>query len=258
LNTVAVTRPTGLGEDTIRVVEEMGWNPLIVHTVELRPREESEIVGELSRVLTEGSVDWLVLMSPNGANLLLDILRSHGNLLPSVLGDLQLLAVGPRTKEALAKQGVRGVHLPDKFSSIGIGDFLRAQGLTGKRVLLARSSSADNSLGRELAKNGAMVDTVNLYDSVIPSDATSFQRFIDGIRRDDVQAILFTSSLSASNLFLMSKNYIGLDELVPRLRKIRIGAIGPVTARRLAELGVPPTMMPETFIIDDALKELLS
>jgi len=253
-----VTRPTGLGEDTIRVVEEMGWNPLIVHAVELRPREESEIVGELSRVLTEGSVDWLVLMSPNGANLLLDILRSHGNLLPSVLGDLQLLAVGPRTKEALAKQGVRGVHLPDKFSSIGIGDFLRAQGLTGKRVLLARSSSADNSLGRELAKNGAMVDTVNLYDSVIPSDATSFQRFIDGIRRDDVQAILFTSSLSASNLFLMSKNYIGLDELVPRLRKIRIGAIGPVTARRLAELGVPPTMMPETFIIDDALKELLS
>ena len=258
MNTVAVTRPTGLGEDTIRVVEEMGWNPLIVHTVELRPREESEIVGELSRVLTEGSVDWLVLMSPIGANLLLDILRSHGNLLPSVLGDLQLLAVGPRTKEALARRGVRGVHLPDEFSSIGIGDFLRAQGLMGKRVLLARSSSADNSLGRELAKNGAMVDTVNLYDSVIPPDATSFQRFIDGIRRDDVQAILFTSSLSASNLFLMSKNYIGLDELVPRLRKIRIGAIGPVTARRLAELGVPPTMMPETFIIDDTLKELLS
>jgi len=258
LNTVAVTRPTGLGEDTIRVVEEMGWNPLIVHTVELRPREESEIVRELSRVLTEGSVDWLVLMSPIGANLLLDILRSHGNLLPSVLGDLQLLAVGPRTKEALARRGVRGVHLPDEFSSIGIGDFLRAQGLMGKRVLLARSSSADNSLGRELAKNGAMVDTVNLYDSVIPPDATSFQRFIDGIRRDDVQAILFTSSLSASNLFLMSKNYIGLDELVPRLRKIRIGAIGPVTARRLAELGVPPTMMPETFIIDDTLKELLS
>src|SRR3989449_7985540 len=192
MHTVAVTRPLGRGEDTIRLVKEMGWNPLIVHTVELRPREESEIFTERSRVLTGGPVDWLVLMSPNGANLLFDTLRSHGNLLPSVLGDLQLLAVGPRTKDALARQGIRGVHLPDKFSSIGIGDFLRAQGLTGKRVLLARSSSADNSLGRELAKNGAMVDTVNLYDSVIPSDATSFQRFIDGIRSDDAQAILFT------------------------------------------------------------------
>ena len=247
-----------MGKDTIRLVKEMGWNPLIVHTVELRPREQSEIFTELSQVLTGGPVDWLVLMSPNGANLLFDILRSHGNLLPSVLGDLQLLAVGPRTKDALARQGIRGVHLPDKFSSIGIGDFLRAQGLTGKRVLLARSSSADNSLGRELAKNGAIVETVNLYDSVIPSDATSFQRFVDLVQRGDIQAILFTSSLSASNLFLMSKNYVSVDELVPRLRKIRVGAIGPVTARRLAELGVPPTMMPKTFIIDDALKELLS
>src|SRR5437016_10218362 len=164
----------------------------------------------------------------------------------------------PKNKGRLARQGIRGVHLPDKFSSIGIGDFLRAQGLTGKRVLLARSSSADNSLGRELAKNGAIVETVNLYDSVIPSDATSFQRFVDLVQRGDIQAILFTSSLSASNLFLMSKNYVSVDELVPRLRKIRIGAIGPVTARRLAELGVPPTIIPETFIIDDALKELLS
>ena len=202
-------------------------------------------------------MDWLVLMSPNGANLLFDILRSHGNLLPSVLGDLQLLAVGPKTKEALARQGMHGVHLPDKFSSMGIADFLSTQDLGGKRILLARSSSADDSLARELANNGATVATVNLYDSVIPSDATSFQRFLDLIGRDDIQAILFTSSLSASNLFTMSKNSIDLDELVPRLRKIRIGAIGPVTARKLAELGVPTTVMSETFIIDDALKELL-
>ena len=247
-----------MGRDTIRLVKEMGWNPLIVHTVELRPREQSEIFTELSRVLTEGPVDWLVLMSPNGANLLFDILRTHGNLLPSVLGDLELLAVGRRTKEALAKQGIREVHLPDRFSSMGVADFLSTKGLGGKRILLARSSSADDSLGRELAKNGATVATVNLYDSIIPSDATSFERFIDLIRRGDIQAILFTSSLSASNLFLMSKNYVGADQLVPRLRKIRIGAIGPVTARRLAELGVPPTIIPETFIIDDALKELLS
>ena len=230
---------------------------MIVHTVELRPREQSEIFTELSQVLTGGPVDWLVLMSPSGANLLFDILRSHGNLLPSVLGDLQLLAVGPKTKEALARQGMHGVHLPDKFSSMGIADFLSTQDLGGKRILLARSSSADNSLARELANNGATVATVNLYDSVIPSDATSFQRFVDLIGRDDIQAILFTSSLSASNLFTMSKNSIDLDELVPRLRKIRIGAIGPVTARKLAELGVPTTVMSETFIIDDALKELL-
>jgi uroporphyrinogen III methyltransferase/synthase len=257
LNTVAVTRPVGRGEDTIRLVKEMGWNPLIVHTVELRPRRESEIFTELSGVLTGGPVDWLVLMSPNGVHILFNILKSHGNLIPSILGDFQMLAVGPRTKDALAKLGIHSVQMPEKFSSMGVADFLSTQGLEGKRILLARSSSADDSLARQLVKNGAMVDTVNLYDSVIPSDATSFTQFIDHIQRGNVQAILFTSSLSASNLFSMSKSYTSLDNLVPLLRGIRIGAIGPVTARKLSELGIPPTRMPETFIIDDALKELL-
>ena len=258
MDTVAVTRPIGQGQDTIKFVKEIGWNPLIVHTVELRERQESEIFAELSGVLTWGQVDWLVLMSPTGAQLLFNILKSHGNLLPSVLGDFQMLAVGPRTKDALARLGIRDVHLPDKFSSMGIADFLSNRGLVGKRVLLARSSSADNSLARALVKDGALVETVNLYDSVIPSDATSFKRFIDEIRSGNIQAILFTSSLSASNLFSMSNDYIVLDELVPRLRRIRIGAIGPVTALKLSELGIPPNMMPETFMIDEALRELLS
>jgi len=252
-----VTRPVGRGEDTIRLVKEMGWNPLIVHTVELLPRKDSEIFTELSRALTGGPVDWLVLMSPNGAQLLFKILKSHGNLLPSILGDFRMLAVGPRTKDALAKLGIHGVEMPDKFSSMGIADFLSHHGIIGKRILLARSSSADSSLTRELAKNGALVETVNLYDSVIPSNATSFKQFIDRIQKGRVQAILFTSSLSASNLFSMSKNVTSLDELVPLLRGIRIGALGPVTARKLSELGIPPTMMPATFIIDDALKTLL-
>ena len=258
MNTVAITRPTGLGKDTSRLVKELGWTPLIVHTVELKPREESEIYDQMSRVLTKGPVDWLVFMSPNGVGLLLNVLKSHGNLLPSALGDLQILAVGPKTKEALRNQGVTGVHVPDKFSSSGIANFLEAQGIDGRRVILTRSSAADDSLARQLVKNRAMVDTVSLYDSIIPTDETSFQRFVDGTLRNEVQALLFTSSLSASNLFSMSKNDPGPDELARRLRKIRIGAIGPVTAQKLVQLGIPPTVMPDTFIIDDALKELLS
>jgi len=235
----------------------MGWNPLIVHTMELKPREESEIFKELSRVLANGPVDWLVLMSPNGANLLFNILKTHGNMLPGVLGDLNILAVGPKTREALAKQGILEVHMPDHFSSRGVAEFLSTNGVDGKRVILARSFAADKSLASELSKSGATVDTVNLYTSAIPSDETSFQRFEDGIQTNQIQAVLFTSSLSASNLFLMSKNRGQLGDLALRLSRLRVGAIGPVTAEKLIELGTSPTIVPRTFIIDDALKELL-
>jgi uroporphyrinogen-III synthase len=257
VNTIAVTRPSGLGEDTGRLVKELGWNPLIVHTVELQPRSESEIFTKLSRILSAGQVDWLVLMSPIGANLLFDILKSHGSILPSVLGDLHVLAIGPKTRDALEKQGIFSIFMPKKFSSTGIGEFLSSQGLQGKRVILARSSAADNTLATDLAENGAIVETLNLYDSVVPSDLTSFQRFLAGTQENKIQAILFTSSLSSTNLFLMSQNNIGIDELARRLRRVRIGAIGPSTARKLSELGVPPSVIPDTFIIDDAIKELL-
>jgi uroporphyrinogen-III synthase len=257
VNTLAVTRPSGLGEDTGRLVKELGWNPLIVHTVELRPRAESEIFTELSRILSVGQVDWLVLMSPIGANLLSNILKSHGSILPGVLGDLHVLAIGPKTRDALEKQGIFGVFMPEKFSSTGVAEFLSSQGLEGKQVILARSSAADNTLAADIVKNGGIVETINLYDSVVPSDLTSFQRFLAGTRESKIQAILFTSSLSSSNLFLMSEKNIGIDELARRLRRIRVAAIGPSTARKLSELGVPPSVVPDTFIIDDAIKELL-
>lgn len=258
MNTVAVTRPAGLGEDTTRLVMELGWNPLIVHTVELRPRIESEIFTELSKVLTAGPVDWLVLMSPNGASLLFNVLKSHGSILPSAVGDLHILAVGPKTREAVMKHGILDCQTPDKFSSAGVADFLSAEGLERKRVILARSLAADKSLAKELSKRGALVETISLYDSSIPSDLSSFQRFQEEINYDGIQAILFTSSLSASNMFLMSESQHGRDDLVSKLRRLRIGAVGPVTAQKLGELGIPPTVMPGTFIIDDALKELLA
>ena len=253
-----MTRPAGLGEDTIRLIKELGWNPLIVHTVELRPREESEIFAELSRVLTAGPVDWLVLMSPNGASLLFNVLKSHGSILPSALGDLHILAVGPKTREAVVKHGILDVQAPSKFSSAGVADFLSTKGLEGKRVILARSLAADKSLARELSEGGALVETISLYDSTIPRDLSSFLRFQEGIECNRIQAILFTSSLSASNMFLMSKSQHGREDLVSKLRRLRIGAIGPVTAQKLFELGIPPTVMPGKFIIDDALKELLA
>ncbi len=256
LKTLAVTRPVGQGEDTARFIRGLGWTPLIIHTVELRPREKSEIFADLSKLLSEGPVDWLVLMSPNGVSLLFDVLKSHGNLIPSALGQIQLLAVGPKTRDSLSKYRVRDVHLPESFSSVGVADFLSKHQLEGKRVILTRSSAATNSLAHELEKRGALVDTLHLYGSVPPSDITSLLRFVDGLRKGEIHAVLFTSSVSAFNLFAMSKNEIVHAELVRLLGAILVGAIGPVTAQKLRQLGVEPKVS-ETSLIEEALKELV-
>jgi len=37
-----------------------------------------------------------------------------------------------------------------------------------------------------------------------------------------------------------------------------VGAIGPVTTRKLRQIGIPPNVMPATFLIVEALKALVS
>ena len=258
LNILAVTRPVGEGEETARLIRGLGWRPLIVHSVELRPRERSEIYADLSRILSEGQVDWLVLMSSHGVDLLFDVLKSYGSLLPSALGQLQLLAVGPRTRDALTRNGVQDVYLPERFSSMGVADFLSRQKLGGKRVVLARSSAADDSLARRLEGEGARVDTLRLYDSVIPSDFSTVLRFVDELRKGAVGALLFTSSISVSNLFALSEDRVSQPELLSLLGPVLVGSIGPVTAHRLRRLGVEPKVIPRTFLIEEALREMVS
>ncbi len=248
----------GEGDETAGLIRGLGWNPLIVHSVELRPRDRSEIFADLSRILSECQVDWLVLMSSHGVSLLFDVLKSYGSLLPSALGQLQLLAVGPRTRDALTRNGVQDVHVPERFSSVGVAEFLSRQKLSGKRVVLARSSGADNSLARRLEDKGANVATLRLYDSVVPSDVSTVSRFVDELKKGAVKALLFTSSISASNLFTISRSEVSPSELVRLLRLVVLGAIGPVTADRLRQLGIEPRVIPGRFLIEEALREMVS
>src|SRR5207244_7809580 len=135
---IAITRPVGHGEETSRFVRKLGWTPYIVHAVELRPLEQSSILKEFSRIVGEGPVDWLVFMSPTGVDAFFDMLKSHSSVLPSALGQIRIMAVGPKTSEALRRQGVQDVVVPEKYSSIGIANHLSKFQMKEQRVVLVR------------------------------------------------------------------------------------------------------------------------
>ncbi len=252
-----MTRPKGEGDDTAHFIRQLSWNPVIIHTVELKPREPSEVYSELRTALSEGPLDWLVFMSPRGVHLLLEIFRSHSNLLPSVLGRFRIIAVGLRTREALLEEGIRDVSTPEAYSSDGVASFLSRFPLNGRRVVLARSSDADDSLDRTLSSRGAIVKTITLYSSSTPEDRSSVDEFVEELKLARVHAVLFTSSVSASNLFRMIEPEIPADKLAQLLGKTLVGAIGPPTARKLRELGVHADIVPTKHLINEAARLLV-
>src|SRR5712664_1805684 len=155
---IAITRPVGQGEETSRFVRKLGWTPFIVHAVELRPLEQSNILKEFSRVISEGPVDWLVFMSPTGVDAFFEMLKSHSSILPSALGQIRIMAVGLKTSGALRRHGVQDVVVPEKYSSADIANHLSKHEVKGQRVVLVRSSAADDRLAGSLTLKGAVVE----------------------------------------------------------------------------------------------------
>ncbi|TMI26231.1 uroporphyrinogen-III synthase [Candidatus Bathyarchaeota archaeon] len=253
---IAITRPVGHGEETSRFVRKLGWTPFIVHAVELRPLEQSSILKEFSRIVGEGPVDWLVFMSPTGVDVFFDMLKSHSSVLPSALGQIRIMAVGPKTSGALRRQGVQDVVVPEKYSSSGIADHLSRLETKGQRVVLVRSSAADDRLSGSLASNGAAVETITIYQSLIPTNSESVFDFLARLEKGQFQAVLFTSAASASNLFSMAEYEIPKSLLVKLMRLPLVGAIGPATAEKLQELGIVPNV-PGRYLIEDAIGQLV-
>lgn len=197
-------------------------------------------------------------MSPEGVQPFFEILKTHGSLLPSIIGQSRIVAVGPRTREVLEKQGVREVLMPDNYSSDGIAEYLSTLSIKNKRVLLARSSESSDTLARKLVSKGAEATTIHVYTSSIPEDRSTVQSLLAELDRKTVGGVLFTSSQSAANLFKMAEEETSRGEIVGLLRGCLVGAIGPVTAERLRDLGVEPDIQPARYLIDEALKLIVN
>ncbi len=257
MKTIAVTRPVGEGRDTASLIRKLGWNPLIFYTVELKPRPIRLVCRELDGIVTTGVPDWLVFMSPRGAGLFFDALRSLKEPAKALMDRTRILAVGPKTEASLKKLGARNVEIPDDYSSEGIAAFFSKTKARRKRVVLTRSSQASNTLEKKLKALGALATTIRLYDSSVPGDHRSALGFLGELRSGRVNATLFTSSLSATNLFKINGGNSRALDLRRLLGSCLVGAIGPTTSARLRKLGVSPALMPGRFLIKDAVVALI-
>jgi uroporphyrinogen-III synthase len=151
---IVVTRPEAkpLAEE----LERLGAEVTIVPLIEIRPAEDRRALEDaIGRI--EG-YDWLVLTSVNTVAALGDGL--HGGLSPRV----RVAAVGPVTAEAIRQQGIEPAFVATRASEDIAGGLAP---LEGSRVLLPQADIADPRLADELRGQGAEVDVVVAYRTVL-------------------------------------------------------------------------------------------
>jgi uroporphyrinogen-III synthase len=191
------------------------------------------------------SYDWLILTSVNGVDAMWQrITKLH--LTKHALSHLRFVAIGPATKNAIEKYGMKVDVVPKEYVAESVVRSLKKK-VKGKRVLLVRAKIARDVIPRELRKAGAHVNVVEAYETVVPQ--SSGRRLRAALRnpRRRPHVITFTSSSTVKNFMELLDMPSGKRR--EALHGIFMASIGPVTSSTLRELSLPVDIAAKEFTI---------
>ena len=259
--TIAITRSKDDSQEFIDLITKEKGNVLPLPTIELISKGE-KIVDEFLSALADEDPDYSVFMSSKAVSLLFETAKKVGKFeeLQLAIANTIVLAVGPKTKDALEKENVKVAYMPQRYSSVGIGEIFTKLNAVGKKVIVPRSGASTPFLKDLLEKIGLHVTELYLYDVCAFRDTSQWNEFRDMFSQDKVDGIIFTSASSVRAFFeIMTKDH-DENQLVDMLHKTMVVSIGPFTADELKKFSVKNAVadvhtIPGSF---DALAKALS
>jgi uroporphyrinogen III methyltransferase/synthase len=220
---VAVTRARAQASGLARRLGDLGAEVVEVPAIRIEPRFDglNEAVEEITT-----RCDVLCLTSPNGAELVMEALNREG-LDARVLAGVRVAAIGPGTAAVLRDWGIRADVVPERSIAESLAAELVAQGVDGRRVVLARAADARDVLPQQLTDAGADVLVVPVYETVREQlDESQLERLATA------DYVTFTSS---STVRFLLEAIDGPDRFPAGARVV---SIGPVTSQTARDLGI--------------------
>lgn len=244
---VVVTRAREQASDSANLLSEFGADVIQFPTITIKPLADYSLVQNTLKDLKK--YHWIVFTSVNGVKYFWQQLKALG-LDSRALGGKKIAAIGPATAEAIAEFGIIPDFIPEKFVAESIAEGMVALGMDKAKVLLPRASVARDVLPEALAKAGATVDVLPIYETV-PSDARQ-DEVLEGLKSGRINCITFGSSSTVDNFLSL----IPADTL-KKYPEVRLACIGPVTAKTLEQAGLNCDIQPEDYTIPSLVDELI-
>jgi len=241
--TIAITRSKEDSEEFTQLMSKDNAKPIPLPTIELISKGE-KIVDEFLDSLKEYNPDYSVFMSSKAVKLLLDSAKKISKKQELQLGitNTIVIAVGPKTKTALENEGIKVAHIPNRFSSVGVGEVFTRLNAVGKKVIVPRSGASTPFLKNLLEKIGLDVKEIHLYDVCAFRDTSQWNEFRELFSQNKVDGIVFTSASSVRAFFEIMSNDYEQKTLLDNLQKVQVVAIGPFTADELKKFNVQNTV----------------
>ncbi|MGB9197620.1 MAG: uroporphyrinogen-III synthase [Terriglobales bacterium] len=230
-------------------LRSLGASVIEIPFIEIRkPRSFAPIDEALKNLKT---YDWLILTSANGVDAMWQRLRKL-RIPRAKLKHLQIAAIGPATKRAIVKGGLKVKMMPEEYVAESVVKGLHDK-VNGKRILLVRARVARDVIPDSLRTAGAHVDVVEAYETVVPEKSKMRLRalFKNKLRRPHV--VTFTSSSTVRNF----AELLGMRAGASALKNIQFASIGPVTSSTLRELNLPVSIEAREFTMGGLIRAIV-
>lgn len=237
---ILVTRPRAQANGFAEKLTSAGFEPIFFPVIEIRPIENNVALERAFSKLD--CYDWIVFTSVNAVEV---VFRQFQNLsFPKVA------AIGPKTAEALQKQGITADFVPEEYvaESIlpGLGD------LRGKWVLLPRAEIARKALPEAIFEAGGVPHEIAVYKTLpVQPDLEALSALKAG-----VDWITFTSPSTVQNFVEILRQQKMDSSWLPGHPKI--ACIGPITERAAREEGFEVNVVAEQYTTEGLIDALCS
>ncbi len=237
--TIAITRSKEDSEEFIELVSKQNANPITLPTIQLVSKGE-KIVDEFLETIENENPDYSVFMSSKAVTLLIESAKNISKFekLQLAIANTIVIAVGPKTKDALEKENIKVAHMPQRYSSVGVGEVLTKLNAVGKKAIIPRSGASTPFLKNLLEKIGINVVELYLYDVCAFQDPTEWNNFRQMFSEKKIDGIIFTSASSVRAFFEIMVNDYSQENLIQLLHETKVIAIGPFTADELKKFCV--------------------
>jgi uroporphyrinogen-III synthase len=249
---IVVTRSEEQSDSLTERLRLLGAEPIAYPTIMVVPPEDIRPLDEALQGLIKNKFHWLVLTSVNAVNAVKNRFDALGYSFPlseqDPLPSWNLAAVGPTTTKACRELlGVSPSVVPKKFVAEALAEALGE--MQGQRVLLANADISRPILQQRLQEAGAVVERVVAYHTVLATGGVDVPRLLS---EGSIDAITFTSG-STARYFVQR---IGPESLKYAQQKV-IACIGPIAADGAKEVGLPPSVVAQTYTEEGLIEALL-
>ena len=237
--TIAIPRSKEDAEDFVELVTKENAKPMTLPTLELVSKGE-KIVDEFLDSIKKENPDYSVFMSPKAATLLFQSAKKISKFqeLQLAIANTVVIAVGPKTREALENENIKVAFMPERHSSVGVGEVFTKLNAVGKKTIIPRSGASTPFLKNLLEKIGIHVIELYLYDVCAFRDPTEWNEFRQLLSQDKIDGIIFTSASSVRAFFEIMGNDYNHEKLIQLLEQTKVISIGPFTADELKKFNV--------------------